>query len=730
MGLPSVLVAGMGLAHAEEITVYNDTVKKPTTIYVMEYQLDTVGVQTRGNNKATTSEPIAIEVGDSHAWTKEKWEAGYSRWVMWSTDRDAFGSVSTITLPPPLGSGKPETKWRPKSFTEGAWDNWGAKKEIGDIGRVHITDKDSAGVYRGMTDLSFKLEEAWASVWDKLSAAGTKVSIENTTSEMLWVTEWAKKPSGKASKISTTKVPAQQMVELTRSDMGVGYTERFIVAARADGWVVQNKEILNSHWKPQADCKRIELPVDWVALTLDQKGAIVCKLPSELGKENITVRNRTLQPPTDLWVAEYSCGVNKCSRVTKPAKIEPDSELTWGKSDNKAGYTRMIRWAGSEADLEVEFAQGKDDWDKVGGAIGKQYIGSLFLTANISDKNDRRGVYTCRTDTGEWIAEGWKQDLLFYGVGELLQFAYKNPVVVEIPPWLLKALGIDALMAEADKQFKAILAETKIDDLLADTIGPIVDKVVPADTILKYGKIVESMSMHATEIVPLFDPGNCKSDDIDQLLSKLRAFGVLTTEMKTASNVVQMAPPGATAARPIGSGPYYTSLSLTVGLQGNYKALTIGVPFTFCFTIYPINATTKVGDPKVTLTLGVGPTVSVTKSVAGKFKAGVFSSLCSGHYWTDNGDSDIWSIGVAGSTDFLHANPYWAKTAGCGIDIYLPFRAKKDFEVLGIGCYVGGDAMRGSGVRDWSKGGEKSMSLVLGFTHSIALKEWNYRAAK
>jgi len=120
--------------------------------------------------------------------------------------------------------------------------------------------------------------------------------------------------------------------------------------------------------------------------------------------ENITVRNKTIHQPAPIYVAEYSCGASKCERVKGPYLIYTDDEKTWEKSPSKAFHTRGLRWSSKESDLKSEFTQ--NQWDSVGGVIGKTTISSGFQTCNISDRYGA-GVYESKTDTGEWLGSGW-----------------------------------------------------------------------------------------------------------------------------------------------------------------------------------------------------------------------------------------------------------------------------------------------------------------------------------
>jgi len=121
--------------------------------------------------------------------------------------------------------------------------------------------------------------------------------------------------------------------------------------------------------------------------------------------EKMTVRNRTLLDPQTIYVALYQCGTNNCDRAQGPWEIEVGESYSFEKTGDKVGFIRKLRWSTNKADLKSTLRT-KGEWDKVGGHVNFGPAGNGYQTCNVSDKG-KKGQYESKTDTGEWISNGW-----------------------------------------------------------------------------------------------------------------------------------------------------------------------------------------------------------------------------------------------------------------------------------------------------------------------------------
>ncbi|MCX6612380.1 MAG: hypothetical protein NTW74_16205 [Acidobacteria bacterium] len=209
-----LLLAGVGLAQGikppyelgtEDIAVYNYVFENPKPIFVAEYALDTFGVDSSGY-AFRMIQIRRIETGDMVTWPKQKAKSGYERILvavptesmLW----DTFGKGSTT------------------------WDSR-TKINIGALGKVYVTDR--GGNFDAINAINYNAGEWWGNLWDKLTPAGSTVTINNHSTSRWYVGEYQKKALGKLSLLKTIGwVEPGTIKTFTRSNMSLGYTERHI----------------------------------------------------------------------------------------------------------------------------------------------------------------------------------------------------------------------------------------------------------------------------------------------------------------------------------------------------------------------------------------------------------------------------------------------------------------------------------------------------------------------
>lgn len=206
----------------------------------------------------------------------------------------------------------------------------------------------------------------------------------------------------------------------------------------------------------------------------------------------------------------------------KSWRVRPGETLKFKKGKLRSPYTwRWVRWQRKEGPPN-EIAAGEfrnhGGWKSNSKGINKIYIA-------FNNDGAMRGY-----NSVEWAA---RKLTLRKAAVALIRAGLKSPVSsdVKIPEWLLKAIGLDKLIAAADKGLdtvvKTALGGTDPQKWIRDEVDPIVARVMTDENWSALGGMLTKGKPRMQEIFELLADDDDSSERADAIYDKLRGWGVV-----------------------------------------------------------------------------------------------------------------------------------------------------------------------------------------------------------
>ena len=403
--------------------------------------------------------------------------------------------------------------------------------------------------------------------------------------------------------------------------------------------------------------------------------------PLSSAGDNCTVVNNTRRT---YWISEYQRKTQYAGQARRLQggsgskwKLEPGESLTFKKDKLTPGYTwRWVRWQKKEnAPYKVE---GKDFGDHSGWKSNYKGVGRIYI--DYKRDGSIRGYNHL-----EYVT---KRELLHEGVHALIQSIFAKPDRrLSLPDWLLKELGIDALIADAQSRLTESFGNLDPVALVENQLAPIVNGALPASEVVAVANRVVKLNNNLPEVRALLAPGSAKPKDAKSIRNRLKGLGILVSPGQQVGNKTTLA------------------AGITAGGQLEFEYRGFNVAFV-------VNLTFLTDSDSDDLSLGYGVTLSrdFNLDVSGAFGGGVGGMVGIPLIWEVGNEPETVTLGIAGGQSIDFARQMGAR--GGGIDMILPPPRSKNWQptrIRGIMPYLAVDYIKRAqepefAGRDWTAG--------------------------